>query len=838
MPASIKFVADASSLKSEATSAAESVNKVATAAELAREKVVASFKMQIQSAKEFGASQRELESISRSSAKTLSHVTDDNAERYVRAMDRMEDRTRKFNEARRSLAMAVPIAAPDDHQVSRQAQASASLRALGGTPSIRAAESWASSTPLAGVFAAAFPIVGAVAFTAEVARGVEELVKMTKEARELPEHIRDGFNAITSPMQLTGDTLRVTNDELEITIAKLEHKPANTLALALDEARVNADNLASSAQNAYLEVKKLLDENQVGIFAQMLGQGDSGGVSDEVEKRFRELRDLQRQQKDAVREGKSTTDIDAQIATARTGFRSYLDAQIKERTGTVVMASEGSNNQLRTVSYAEAHGDQSANLNILSGAKDILNDQDEVAAEQKRNKADQIKAKQLEAQKAYAAQMAAAQQKAFEDTKKEWDSEYAAFNSNSDKTLQQERQFWYDRLNSVQQGSLLYAFAQLKANELLKQINDQQRRQIEEKRKIDAQWQAEQIKQLQQAMAPAINAQGKGISAAYTTGVALSDAQRSAGYAQDEASVSADEHAGRLTKLDAAMQIQILHSRQCAEQLAELKTNLDAVDATAPDAEAQRNRIRTQITDLTSRHDQETTRYNASLSGSSGSVGFRDALNDFVISSRDAASQMRQITDSVLNGINQNLSAMMVGGKTNWAETFRGVGQQIGNAGLKNMEGSLLGKFGLGKADGSRGNPFHVIVDTGLPGGFGVGGKVPGGGDWMSDLFGAFTGRAVGGDVDANSSYLVGERGPELLTMGSQSGRITPNNKLGGGVDIHFHPGAINASGATDPAAVDAAVRRGIAAAAPQIVASSVSAVSERNRRLPSTRRT
>ena len=48
----------------------------------------------------------------------------------------------------------------------------------------------------------------------------------------------------------------------------------------------------------------------------------------------------------------------------------------------------------------------------------------------------------------------------------------------------------------------------------------------------------------------------------------------------------------------------------------------------------------------------------------------------------------------------------------------------------------------------------------------------------ISGFFGG--GRAVGGPVSAGSSYLVGERGPELLTMGARSGTITPNHALGG----------------------------------------------------------
>lgn len=40
--------------------------------------------------------------------------------------------------------------------------------------------------------------------------------------------------------------------------------------------------------------------------------------------------------------------------------------------------------------------------------------------------------------------------------------------------------------------------------------------------------------------------------------------------------------------------------------------------------------------------------------------------------------------------------------------------------------------------------------------------------------------RALGGQVRGGESYLVGERGPELLHMGT-SGRVVPNDKLGGG---------------------------------------------------------
>lgn len=70
---------------------------------------------------------------------------------------------------------------------------------------------------------------------------------------------------------------------------------------------------------------------------------------------------------------------------------------------------------------------------------------------------------------------------------------------------------------------------------------------------------------------------------------------------------------------------------------------------------------------------------------------------------------------------------------------------------------------------------------------------VKGIGGVISDVFGG--GKAAGGAVSSGTTYLVGERGPELFTPGV-SGSITPNNKLAasGGTTIN-----LNVTGAIDP---------------------------------------
>lgn len=74
---------------------------------------------------------------------------------------------------------------------------------------------------------------------------------------------------------------------------------------------------------------------------------------------------------------------------------------------------------------------------------------------------------------------------------------------------------------------------------------------------------------------------------------------------------------------------------------------------------------------------------------------------------------------------------------------------------------SILLKFGLNS------------LLSGLAGDDGVG--------VFSKLFGGF--RAKGGTVMGGSSYMVGERGPELFTPG-RSGSIAPNNSMGGGANV------------------------------------------------------
>jgi hypothetical protein len=60
--------------------------------------------------------------------------------------------------------------------------------------------------------------------------------------------------------------------------------------------------------------------------------------------------------------------------------------------------------------------------------------------------------------------------------------------------------------------------------------------------------------------------------------------------------------------------------------------------------------------------------------------------------------------------------------------------------------------------------------------------------------------RAAGGPVTAGGTYLVGERGPELLTMGARGGYVTPNSAMGATVNVTVT--------SADPNQVVAAIQR------------------------------
>ena len=165
-----------------------------------------------------------------------------------------------------------------------------------------------------------------------------------------------------------------------------------------------------------------------------------------------------------------------------------------------------------------------------------------------------------------------------------------------------------------------------------------------------------------------------------------------------------------------------------------------------------------------------------------------------------------------------------------------GLGGSAGGAG--DSISAAWGMFGLGGAEGAGtvGGVSSLLGMGGegagaLSGLFGSLGAAAGGaGDAVMSLL-PLLAFADGGDVLANHPALIGERGPELFVPHT-AGRIIPNHMLGSGGGDTNHYYQIDARGATDPAAVHAAVARAL----PHAVAASLQAQHQQAKRTPSGR--
>jgi hypothetical protein len=116
--------------------------------------------------------------------------------------------------------------------VSAMQSASASLRLLENPlgNNLRALERFTSQSKLLReTFAAAFPLVGAAAAAAMLTRLGTEIAETVKKVQEMPKAITASFASLHLAAASATDSLKLTNDELTNSIAKLSGKTQNNL---------------------------------------------------------------------------------------------------------------------------------------------------------------------------------------------------------------------------------------------------------------------------------------------------------------------------------------------------------------------------------------------------------------------------------------------------------------------------------------------------------------------------------------------------------------------------------------------------------------------------------
>ena len=771
------------------------------------------------------------------------------------------------------------LAAANAHQsheaISGVQATSAAIRGLEGSGGIRAVENFISKTlGLGPAMQAIFPLVGGAMFAKMLFDIGEKVYEVGHQAAQAATLTRAAFEDQHATAQVTIDDLNVQADKLQDNISKLEGHPGNGLKTALDEARQYADKLQVSLAADRKELEALLKEHAVGAFGSLLsGVAATGKQDKEI---LNDHKAVQAQIASANAQfntdsanAKSLDDIrkagEKRDAAVRTAIQGTIDTYKREAKRLRDEQAASEKQAAAAIDYAASQGHNTSGIKALDNSAKIANIEgtsgkyqdflnqfnatgNVASLTEKENKlkgdkendklAGEAARKALEAQKQAAA-----------DQRKQWDDDHAAWAAAMERSAEDEAAFWVDRANETVRGSENYAEASKKADEALKKSNEERRKRFDESLKMAEEFASIAQKNVLSATLPGFAANAKGVANAYTSGKALEDSQRAGAFAVAQANIALAAQQGQISRNDAAVQLATLNQIEYEQKLADLKEKLASVQA-GPEADAQTNAINKQIAELSSGRVLQQMQDSAQVASATIAGALKNVNAQWLADSKDTAKQIADVYRGTVDGLNHDLSTALmdigtrghrhVGRELGNAvgSTFRSAGSGLASYGLKSAESSILGKFGFaGKPDGSKGNPLHVIMDS-MGSKPTAGGNVfqgvtnpdgsnslvkslmsfiPGGG-LISGLFGG--GRAVGGGINAGTTYLVGEKGPELITPQSSSYVHTAaaTRSMFGGQTIHFSPN-IDARGASDPAAVRAQVQQGIMEAAPHIVA-------------------
>jgi tape measure domain-containing protein len=133
--------------------------------------------------------------------------------------------------------------------------------------------------------------------------------------------------------------------------------------------------------------------------------------------------------------------------------------------------------------------------------------------------------------------------------------------------------------------------------------------------------------------------------------------------------------------------------------------------------------------------------------------------------------KQKELADGIANTIGQGMTSAfdaLISGTESFGTSLRKIASGV----LQDIAKQLIQIFVINQAINAISSFFGPKT-----GGFGGGIKFNPASFSMGSLL---PGRAMGGPVSAGSSYMVGERGPELFTP-KHGGGIVPNNALGGG---------------------------------------------------------
>lgn len=381
------------------------------------------------------------------------------------------------------------------HTVSSMQASSAAIRLFEGdiTHNVRAIERLVGMFPvLSTAIKAAFVPVAVAAFAGLLGSMTAKVVEFVKAWEAAPGKIAEAFQSLALPIEKSNDELAVSTDRINNEIAKLEKRPINGLALALDEARLAADNLAESLDKDLKRIEEVVEKNKLGglrsFLGSMIGEASTSDLDAEIKKFRARVAEISAHNVTPVNQsiggvnlfsdeaGKAIANAN-QMKTAASLTEAYRDELVKL------------NHELAIAQKGPALGFE--NIDRLKGTIAALRAEYESIVEQGKNTAakeaqataEQNAERDRKAKEA-AAKRLAQLRKEEEDIKKDFDEALAYQKINHDVSVEEEIQFWTARVAQVDTLGGRYIELHKKITETLGTLYQQKRKQDE----ADLKW--------------------------------------------------------------------------------------------------------------------------------------------------------------------------------------------------------------------------------------------------------------------------------------------------------------------------------------------------------------
>ena len=304
-----------------------------------------------------------------------------------KVLDQIEERMRRA--AKPAAELGQKLGDGMGHAVPQVAAASAAIRLFEGQIPIRAVERLITMVPgLGAALQVAFPVVGGIVFGEMIVENIKKFHDFYVEAQQANTQIAKSFSDATSAMRVQNDEASISNDRLQQQIDKLERHPNNGLKLALDEAKLSADQLYVSLTKANDTFKEILEKKSIGVLNSFItGNAKTKVTSGPAREAFDNLQGvLDRHQPDidaAYQTGDSAKIQEAihrrnqdivdtahrEVAKLKPALAELQDAQDKFLHPRMVAIR---NARGGTTLDRGGNQDQSANLSIVQGAMNQL----------------------------------------------------------------------------------------------------------------------------------------------------------------------------------------------------------------------------------------------------------------------------------------------------------------------------------------------------------------------------------------------------------------------------------------------------------------------------------